>query len=171
MERDPDIEFGTVFEDSRTDDLLQLTYLDSERYMLRDEHGKTRYGIRNEFDKYISTGRYTVQPDADSIAETGVLGRVLTLMSEYESSEGRKSEHKAEAIQEALNVLMDIGSERAAEEVPFEELDGIGSKAATNLRNEGFRTCNDVRNASDDEILDVAWVGETGLDEIRDWCR
>jgi DNA-directed RNA polymerase alpha subunit len=55
----------------------------------------------------------------------------------------------------------------SVESIEFEELDGIGAKAASNLRAAGFETNHDVMKASDDELLDISWVGETGLDSIR----
>jgi hypothetical protein len=53
------------------------------------------------------------------------------------------------------------------EEVAFEELDAIGEAGAENLREKGIVTRGDVKDASDDEILDTAWVGKTGLKSIR----
>jgi hypothetical protein len=64
----------------------------------------------------------------------------------------------------AITERVDGGNER----VPFEELDGIGEKAASNLRDAGYETVNDVARASDDELLEIAWVGEKGLNSIRE---
>jgi len=54
------------------------------------------------------------------------------------------------------------------EEIAFEEFDGIGQTGADNLREAGIVTEQDVHRASDEEILAVSWVGEKGLDSIRD---
>ena len=54
------------------------------------------------------------------------------------------------------------------EEIAFEEFDGIGQTGADNLREAGIVTEQDVHRASDEEILSVSWVGEKGLDSIRD---
>lgn len=54
------------------------------------------------------------------------------------------------------------------QEVPFEDLDNIGDAGASNLREAGIETRQDVNNASDEEILDVSWVGEGGLESIRE---
>lgn len=58
-------------------------------------------------------------------------------------------------------------SEDEKKEVEFSELDGIGAKGASNLRNSGYETVNDVRMATDEELLDVPWVGEKGVQSIR----
>jgi len=58
-------------------------------------------------------------------------------------------------------------SPRKTEEIPFEELDAIGESGADNLRANGIVTRGDVEDASDEEILDTAWVGEKGLKSIR----
>lgn len=57
------------------------------------------------------------------------------------------------------------------ETVPFEELDSIGKKGASNLRDAGYETTADIRQASDDELTDVSWVGEAGVYSIRQWCE
>lgn len=56
---------------------------------------------------------------------------------------------------------------RENERVPFEDLDNIGDTGAENLREAGIVTRQHVCNASDDEILDVSWVGEGALKSIR----
>jgi len=57
------------------------------------------------------------------------------------------------------------------ETIPFEELDSIGEKGASNLRAEGYETVADVRKVSDDELTDVSWVGQKGVSSIRAWCE
>lgn len=61
----------------------------------------------------------------------------------------------------------DSATGREHEEVVFEDLDNIGDAGAENLRDEGFVTRQDVKDATDDEILEVSWVGEGGLESIR----
>jgi len=53
------------------------------------------------------------------------------------------------------------------EEIAFEELDAIGESGAKNLREKGIVTRGDVKEASDEEILDTSWVGQKGLESIR----
>ena len=57
------------------------------------------------------------------------------------------------------------------ETIPFEELDSIGEKGASNLRAEGYETVADVRKVSDDELTSVSWVGQKGVSSIRAWCE
>lgn len=164
-----EIEFGQVYSDSRTGNLIQLIYLDRNVYVLQNEEGSHRFGQRKEFDRYVSSGRYSLELEAERFADTGVLGRVRDLKREYEQEDGRTAAHKAEALEEALAILSDLGSDEALEDVPFEELDNIGGKAAQNLREEGYETRRDVREATDNELLDVPWVGEKGVTSIREY--
>lgn len=59
-------------------------------------------------------------------------------------------------------------SDSESVEIEFEELDHIGAKAAQKLREAGYRTTEDVRRASDDELLSVDWIGEKGLFSLRE---
>lgn len=69
----------------------------------------------------------------------------------------------------ACNDAVEAGGEyaREHEEVPFEDLDNIGNSGAENLRDAGIITRQHVSNASDEEILNVSWVGQGGLESIR----
>jgi DNA-directed RNA polymerase alpha subunit len=71
------------------------------------------------------------------------------------------------ACNPAVDVDADSQYARQNEEVQFEELDAIGQSGAQNLREKGIETRLDVSNASDEEILDTAWIGEKGLKSIR----
>jgi len=51
--------------------------------------------------------------------------------------------------------------------VSFEDLNNIGAVGASNLRDAGIVTEDDVREASDEEILAVSAIGEAGLTSIR----
>lgn len=53
-------------------------------------------------------------------------------------------------------------------EVEFTECRGIGAGTASNLREAGYVTRGDVRDASDDELRDVTGVGSTSLSSLRD---
>jgi len=57
--------------------------------------------------------------------------------------------------------------QRCHEEVAFEELNAIGASGADNLREAGIATRQDVKDSTDEEILSVSWVGEEGLNSIR----
>lgn len=58
-----------------------------------------------------------------------------------------------------------------AEAVPFEEISWVGEKAATALRGAGYRTPQDIRRASDEALLDCQSVGETAVENIREWVE
>lgn len=62
-------------------------------------------------------------------------------------------------------------SPQSLEEIPFEDLDNIGEKGAENLREWGYKTAGDVVSASDEDLLDVPWVGEKGVESIRKHVR
>ena len=52
--------------------------------------------------------------------------------------------------------------------IDFEDLDGIGKKAADNLIAAGFETESDIEDASDEELLDVGWIGEKALFSLKE---
>jgi predicted flap endonuclease-1-like 5' DNA nuclease len=53
------------------------------------------------------------------------------------------------------------------ESVELRSLDGIGEKAATNLERAGYDTVEEIASATDEELLDVSWVGETALLSLK----
>lgn len=57
------------------------------------------------------------------------------------------------------------------ESVELQELDGIGQKAASNLERAGYDTVESIANASDEDLLDVKWVGEKGLLSLRERAK
>lgn len=68
------------------------------------------------------------------------------------------------------DAVTDVDRESASiksREVIFDNLDAIGEAGADNLRDNGIVTRKDVLEASDEEILDTAWIGEKGLKSIR----
>lgn len=52
-------------------------------------------------------------------------------------------------------------------EVNFTDLKGIGEGTASNLREAGIETRNDVREASDEELRGIPGVGSTSLASLR----
>lgn len=54
------------------------------------------------------------------------------------------------------------------EELELEGLDGIGAKAAQNLREAGYDTEKKIVEASDEELLDVSWIGDKGLFSLKE---
>jgi hypothetical protein len=57
------------------------------------------------------------------------------------------------------------------EEIDWSEVDYIGEKTSENLHNAGFETTLDVRQADDDELLDVSGLGKAGLSGLRDFAQ
>lgn len=164
-----DIELGQVYEDSRTGDRIQLVYLDNNVYLLQNEDDEQhRLGTYDEFHENVESGRYNLLPDDEPFANTGVLSRIRERRDEYENTDGRTAAHKAEAFAEALEILTDMEPDVSLEDVDFESFDGIGEKGAQNLRDAGYKTERDIRNASDDDLLDVSWVGEKGVNALRE---
>ena len=54
------------------------------------------------------------------------------------------------------------------EDIELESLDGIGDKAASNLRRAGISTVETVKELPDDRILDVSWVGDKALESLKE---
>lgn len=163
-----DVEIGQVYRDARTDERMVLIYLDRSVYILRDSEENHRMGSRRELDENIGSDRYKLVPDADTWGETGLLNRVIARADEYEESGGRKCEHFATGMREAIDILQDTSSKDAHETVAFEEIDGVGDKTASRLRSTGYKTRQDVRRASDSGLLEVSGVGSSNLENIRD---
>ena len=59
-------------------------------------------------------------------------------------------------------------TESEPETIELEELDEIGAKAAENLREAGYDTDEKLVEASDEELLDVSWVGEKALFSLKE---
>lgn len=50
----------------------------------------------------------------------------------------------------------------------LEDVDGIGDELAENLRDAGFNTPDDLREATDDELIAIDGIGQAKLKRIRD---
>jgi hypothetical protein len=59
-------------------------------------------------------------------------------------------------------------SDQYEEEIELSELDGIGEKAASNLKRAGITTVETVERLPDDRILNVSWVGERALTSLKE---
>lgn len=53
----------------------------------------------------------------------------------------------------------------------LEDLDNIGTKAAQNLSEAGYDSAESIAKAYDEEILDVAWVGEKALFSLKEAAK
>lgn len=180
-----DAQIGTVFEDQRSGDLRKVIYVDDHVVLVRDETGSTTLTPRDTFESQLGN-RYRVRRGVDPAVDAGQYDRLRDALAEYEAAEGRKAAHKAEALNEALDLVAgrapesegdadaesdDDGDDDAAEEFPFEEVPGIGPETAGKLRTQGFVTVSDVRGASDDALLGVSGVGPSALSNVREFAE
>jgi hypothetical protein len=55
------------------------------------------------------------------------------------------------------------------DEIDWSQVDHIGEKTASNLHSVGFTTILDIRQADDDELLDVSGLGEAGLINLQEF--
>lgn len=180
-----DIQIGLVVEDQRSGDLRQVIYVDSRVVLLRDEANNTSLLPRESFESNFGS-RYRPSSDDDVAIDDGQYGSLRDRLAEYEATDGRKADHKVAALREALDVVSgrrpastnaeataasdeDAADGSDEEEVPFEEIPGIGPETAGKLRTQGFVTEADVRSASDDEILAVSGLGPSNLENIREF--
>ena len=172
-----DTQIGLVLEDQRTGELRQVIYTDAQVVLLRDTAENTTLVRRDTFDAELGT-RYRPRPGAEMPSDAGQFDRLCDQLAAYEREEGRKADHKADALREAFDLLAgregddsesneDDGGERT--EVPFEDVPGIGPTTAGKLRTAGYVTERDVRPAGDDELLAVAGVGEENLANLREF--
>ena len=54
------------------------------------------------------------------------------------------------------------------ETMDFTDIDQVGQKAAEALQSNGYTTKGDIREASDEQLLEVPYIGETNLANIRE---
>lgn len=175
-----EVQIGLVVEDQRTGDLRLIVYADDRVVLARDETGSTTLTPREAFDSELAT-RYRARPDADPDVDAGQYGRLRERLAEYDERDGRKAEHKADALREALDLLADRGEgdDSSAEadddaevddpEARFEDVPGVGPETAANIRTQGFLTESDVRAASDEGLLAVSGVGPDTVENIREF--
>lgn len=178
-----DVQIGLTVADHRTGDLRQVIYADSRTVLIRDETGATTLLPRRTFETELGT-RYQRQPGATASIDGGQYDRLRDRLAEYDARDGRKAQHKADALREALDILAGTtAAGPAAEtddaadgptadrdrEIPFEEVPGIGPKTASTLRSQGFVTVADVDAASDDVLRSVPGVGPGTLANVREF--
>ncbi|WP_226010040.1 helix-hairpin-helix domain-containing protein [Halomicrobium salinisoli] len=180
-----DAQIGLVFEDQRSGDLRKVIYVDDHVVLVRDETGSTTLTPRDSFESQLGN-RYRVRRGVDPAVDAGQYDRLRDALAEYEAAEGRKAAHKAEALDEALDLVAgrtpdgeedadaesdDDGDDATDEEFPFEDVPGIGPETAGKLRTQGFVTVSDVRGASDDALLAVSGVGPSALENVREFAE
>lgn len=62
-------------------------------------------------------------------------------------------------------------SESSSESIPFEDISWVGGKGAEALRAAGLESVEDIQRASDERLLQCNSVGETAVENIRDWIQ
>ncbi|WP_225334436.1 helix-hairpin-helix domain-containing protein [Halomicrobium urmianum] len=176
-----DAQIGTVFEDQRSGDLRKVIYVDDHVVLVRDETGSTTLTPRDTFESQLGN-RYRVRRGVDPAVDAGQYDRLRDALAEYEAAEGRKAAHKAEALDEALDLVAGRAPEGEGdgdaesdddgdEEFPLEDVPGIGPETAGKLRMQGFVTVSDVHGASDDDLLGVSGVGPSALENVREFAE
>lgn len=178
---DFEIELGMVFLDTRYDEPHEVIidyadreggvkFIDTEGDSERDEvYLMDSYST---FESNVGAGRYKPKRDeSGEIVRKGWMGQIHRLKEQYEQDGGRKAEHKAEAIEEVLSIITDDVPADHNDTVPFEDINGIGSKAANALRGHGFSTKGDVRNASQTQIEEVPYMGTKNTEALLDYVN
>lgn len=161
------ISVGQVYTDSRSDEELVVLY-EGAVVLCRDEGGGHRLIPRKQFEQAVGGDRYTLDRNEDgTYAKDGKLRRLKEYLQELESADGRTASHKAEAVNEVLDILDGDESLDDMETVDFEQLDHIGAKTAANLVDAGYTTKGDIRSADDEELLDVSGIGQQALQSLR----
>lgn len=158
---------GQVYQDDRTDEELVLVFLSEDAALLKDEGENHRLERRDQFEENVGSDRYGLQADADGTATTSSkVAKLDRLREKYEEESGRTADHKASALDEALELIENNGRPDDNDVIPFEEISGIGSKAANALRRAGYTTKGDVRSAERSQIVDLAHMGEKNTDNL-----
>lgn len=165
-----DVQIGLVVADQRTGELREVIYADSQTVLTRDETDATTLTPRRAFEAALGT-RYRARPNADPRIDGGQYERLQDRLAEYDGRDGRKAQHKADALREALDLLAGTTADGTGSEddreVAYEEIPGIGPKTASTLRRQGFVTVADVDAASDDVLRSTPGVGPDALAKIR----
>lgn len=80
--------------------------------------------------------------------------------------------HFAKGIDSGLFELNpDLEISTSEIKIPFEEIDHIGEKAIESLQKAGLFTPEDFSYRNDESILELEAVGETGLENIKEWIE
>lgn len=169
-------------DDGSFDEQWRIVYVDDEVVLMRSNQNHDRgRGYKNKlhrleqrdvFEQEAGSGRYkkisessAKPPKSDDIHyHVGIIKRLL---AHYKEKPGRTAQHKAEALDEVIEML----NEFDMEEVDWTDVPTIGEAAAENLREAGFRTDKDVEIADKEELLDVGYVGQSGVENLKDYVE
>lgn len=162
---------GQVYEDARTGEELVLVFLSDDAALLQDdETGGHRLEQRSQFEANVGSGRYTLQSSTDTTTSSK-LATLEQLHDRYDEQNGRKAEHKANALAEAIELIENNGEPDDYETIDYGAIDGIGSKAASALQANGFTTKGDIRGADDETIIQIPHMGEKNTSNLRGWVQ
>lgn len=76
-----------------------------------------------------------------------------------------------EVVPEIDDEEVSESDDNASEEISHEDIDWLGEKGEDSLRRAGLSTASDIERASDDRLLQCNSVGETAVENIRDWVE
>jgi hypothetical protein len=163
---DHDIAVGQVYTDSRSGEELTVLY-ENGVVLCRDEDDNHRMTPSKQFRQEVGGERYTLARNEDgSFAKDEKIRRLERFLDDLRSTDGRKASHKAAAIEEAIEMLEEEDL-YGMDTVEFGSVDGIGESTAGRLRSNGFTTKGDIRDATDDSLLDVRGIGAGNLKNLR----
>lgn len=152
---------------------FRIVYLDSDRVLLKNtDEVDYRYERRDAFERTIGN-RFTLLEETDTDdSATASIPDVDPLISMLEH---RKEQHRQEDTGEttetvaAFDECISLLSNHQPAIVEWDDIDGIGSKTAENMVENGFTTDADLIAAGDGEVLDVPGMGEKTLSAAREY--
>jgi NAD-dependent DNA ligase len=96
----------------------------------------------------------------------------IVLLYDGENYRLEELDHFAKSIDSGLYKLKpDLEISTSEIKIPFEEIDHIGEKANESLEKAGLFTPKDFSYRNDESILELEAVGETGLENIKEWIE
>jgi len=176
-----EIQPGMVFKDHRPDEPREIVIEYATRgggVRMKDMEGDANRDVVYLMDTYdsfeaeVGAGRYTPVTDGSgNIEYRGWMSQLKDLKDEYGQSDTRTGSHKAEAIEEVIEIIEDDVPDDHNETIPHQDISGIGSKAAQSLINAGYKTKGDVRRASKSDLTDVPNIGSGNADNLMEYCE
>lgn len=176
LDEHTELKAGYVFVDTRYDPPRRhiIDYVDADGgVVFIDTDGASSAEEVYQFTPYtmfrsnVDSGRYKLcRTDENEPIRAGRYGRLNDLLEQYSNASGRKPTHKAEALEEALDILHNNIPEDHTEDVDFLSVNGIGEQAAEALTKSGFTTKGDVRGVSRERLLDVPYMGEQNVSNL-----
>lgn len=76
-----------------------------------------------------------------------------------------------EPEQEMIKQSNSDSRESNSQEIPYKEISWVGEAGAESLRSSGYSTIADVECVTDEKLLSCESVGETAVENIRNWIE